>query len=41
LKSLITAEGTARVPYPLLDVVGEMEPHVRRLAALRFKSEVI
>ncbi len=41
LKSLITAEGTARLLYPQLDVVGEMEPHVRRLAALRFKPEVI
>jgi len=41
LKSLITAEGTARRLYPQLDVVGEMEPHVRRLAALRFKPEVI
>jgi ubiquinone biosynthesis protein len=41
LKSLITAEGTARLLYPELDVVGEMEPHVRRLAALRFKPDVL
>jgi ubiquinone biosynthesis protein len=41
LKALITAEGTARLLYPQLDVVGEMEPHVRRLAALRFKPDVL
>jgi ubiquinone biosynthesis protein len=41
LKSLITAEGTARLLYPQLDVVGEMEPYVRRLAALRFKPDVL
>jgi ubiquinone biosynthesis protein len=41
LKSLITAEGTARLLYPELNVIGEMEPHVRRLAALRFKPEVL
>jgi len=41
LKALITAEGTARRLYPGLDVVGEMEPHVRRLAALRFKPDVL
>jgi ubiquinone biosynthesis protein len=41
LKSLITAEGTARLLYPQLDAVGELEPHVRRLAALRFKPDVL
>jgi ubiquinone biosynthesis protein len=41
LKALITAEGTARQLYPRLDTVGEMEPQVRRLAALRFKPEVL
>jgi ubiquinone biosynthesis protein len=41
LKALITAEGTARLLYPQLDVVGEMEPHVRRLAALRFKPDAL
>jgi ubiquinone biosynthesis protein len=41
LKALITAEGTARLLYPQLDVVGEMEPHVRRLAAMRFKPDVL
>ena len=41
LKTLITVEGTARQLYPQLDVVGEMKPHVRRLAAQRFKPEVL
>jgi ubiquinone biosynthesis protein len=41
LKSLITAEGTARLLYPQLDTVAEMEPHIRRLAAQRFKPEVL
>jgi ubiquinone biosynthesis protein len=41
LKTLITVEGTARQLYPQLDVVGEMEPHVRRLAALHFKPDVL
>ena len=41
LKSLITAEGTARLLYPQLDVIGEVEPHVRRLAALRFKPDAL
>jgi ubiquinone biosynthesis protein len=41
LKALITAEGTARLLYPQLDVIEEVEPHVRRLAALRFKPDVL
>jgi len=41
LKALITAEGTARLLYPQLDTVGEMEPQIRRLAALRFRPEII
>ncbi|MGD9018563.1 MAG: AarF/UbiB family protein, partial [Desulfobacterales bacterium] len=36
LKSLVTAEGTARIIYPELNVVGELEPDVRRLARERF-----
>jgi ubiquinone biosynthesis protein len=41
LKSLITAEGTARLLYPQLNVIGEVEPHVRRLAALHFKPDAL
>jgi ubiquinone biosynthesis protein len=41
LKSLITAEGTARLLYPKLDVIGEIEPHVRRLTALHFKPDAL
>ncbi len=35
IKSLVTAEGTARMIHPELDVVAEAESHVRRLAARR------
>ena len=41
LKALITAEGTARLLYPQLDVIGELEPQVRQLAALRFKPDML
>jgi ubiquinone biosynthesis protein len=41
LKALITAEGTARILYPRLDTVGEMEPYVRRLAMQRFKPDIL
>ena len=41
LKSLITAEGTARILYPQLDVIGEVEFHVRQLAALHFKPDAL
>lgn len=35
IKSLVTAEGTARMIHPELDVVAEAESHVKRLAARR------
>lgn len=35
IKSLVTAEGAARMIHPELDVVAEAESHVRRLAARR------
>jgi ubiquinone biosynthesis protein len=41
LKSLITAEGTSRILYPQLDVIGEVESHVRRLAALHFRPDAL
>ncbi len=36
IKALITAEGTARLLYPDLDVIGEAEPLVKRLSRSRF-----
>jgi ubiquinone biosynthesis protein len=36
LKALITAEGTARLIYPELDVVSQAEPFLRKAAAKRF-----
>lgn len=37
LKALITAEGTARMIYPDLDVVSQAEPFLRKAAAKRLK----
>ena len=39
VKSLVTAEGTARLLYPKLDVVGEAEPLVRGLALERYQPK--
>ena len=36
LKALITAEGTARMIYPELDVISQAEPFLRKAAAKRF-----
>jgi ubiquinone biosynthesis protein len=36
LKALITAEGTARMIYPELDVISEAEPFLRKAASKRF-----
>jgi ubiquinone biosynthesis protein len=41
LKSLITAEGTALILYPQLDVIGEVEPHIRRVTALHFRPDAL
>ena len=37
IKALMTAEASVRRIYPELDVVSEIRPHVRRLAAQRFE----
>jgi ubiquinone biosynthesis protein len=37
VKALVTAEGTARLVYPELDVVSEAKNYVSRLAEQRFK----
>ncbi|MEX1348270.1 MAG: AarF/UbiB family protein, partial [Desulfobacterales bacterium] len=39
VKALVTAEGTARLVYPELDVVSEAKSYVSRLAEQRFKPE--
>jgi ubiquinone biosynthesis protein len=39
VKALVTAEGTARLVYPELDVVSEAKNYVSRLAEQRFKPE--
>lgn len=39
IKALVTAEGTARLVYPELDVVSEAKNYVSRLAEQRFKPE--
>ncbi len=36
VKALVTAEGTARLIDPTLDVIGELEPEIRRLVRERF-----
>jgi ubiquinone biosynthesis protein len=41
IKALVTAEASVRLIYPQLDVVSEMLPHVRRLAAQRFQPRRI
>ena len=38
IKAIITAEGTARLLYPDLDVIGEAEPLVKRLGKRRFSA---
>ena len=37
IKALVTAEASVRLIHPELDVVSEIRPHVRRLAARRFQ----
>ncbi len=37
LKALITAEGTARLIYPDLDVISQAEPFLRKAASKRFR----
>ena len=39
IKSLVTAEGTVRLLHPEMDLVSEIRPHLKRLAAQRFSLE--
>jgi ubiquinone biosynthesis protein len=41
IKALITAEGSARLIYPELNVVAEAEGHIKRLALERYKPQAI
>ncbi len=41
LKALITAEGTARLIFPNLDVVSEAAPYLREVASERFKPATL
>ena len=41
IKSLITAEGTARMLYPDLDVIREAEPIVRRISKERYRPQYL
>jgi len=41
IKALVTAEGSARLAYPELDVVSEVKETISRIAAQRFKPEII
>lgn len=41
LKALITAEGTARLIYPDLDVISQAEPFVRKVASKRYKPQLL
>ena len=41
IKALITAEGTARMLYPDLDVISEATPHVRRLVSRQYSKGYI
>ena len=41
VKALVTAEGTARLIYPELDVISEAEASVKQLAAKRFEPAAI
>jgi ubiquinone biosynthesis protein len=41
VKAMVSAEGTALLLYPGLDIVSEAEPHVRRLAKKRFGPKTL
>lgn len=41
IKTLITAEGSARLIYPELNVVSEAEGYIRRLAVERYKPQAL
>jgi ubiquinone biosynthesis protein len=41
LKTLITAEGTARMICPELDVISQAEPFLRKASAQRFSPEIL
>lgn len=41
IKSLVTAEGTVRLIHPEMDIVTEMRPHLKRLAAERFNPQLL
>jgi ubiquinone biosynthesis protein len=41
IKSLVTAEGSARLVYPELNVVEELKESVNRLALERYKPRII
>ncbi len=41
IRALITAEGTARLIYPDLNVVAEAESYVKELAARQFRPAII
>ncbi|MFO8082964.1 MAG: AarF/UbiB family protein [Desulfobacterales bacterium] len=41
LKALVTAEGTARLIYPDLDVISQAEPFVRKVASKRYKPGLL
>ncbi len=41
IKALMTAEGLARQLYPRLNIVAEIEPLVRRVAAQRYRPKVL
>jgi ubiquinone biosynthesis protein len=41
VKALVTAEGTARLIYPELDVISEAEGHVKQVAAKRLEPRAI
>jgi ubiquinone biosynthesis protein len=41
IKALITAEGSARLIYPELNVVAEAEEHIKRLAVERYKPQAL
>ncbi len=41
IKALVTAEGSARLVFPLLNVVDELKERVHRLARQRYRPEVL
>ncbi len=41
IKALVTAEGTARLVYPELNVISEAEDYVKRIASKRYKIEML